>query len=230
MKKYYSNVRLTLFSFLSICVYLYMIGYSFGESIADFRLGFNLGAEHAKMDKQAPEKRSYREVHFLSFKPTKGYMSFPDSIKNTLDGTYVHYRSQEIKVLTKIEGTGSQNTILYTIIKIITSFISTFFIIYLPILFIKTMISLMNEHIFDKKNIRRIRKMGISLIALYLFYFVFSWSSFKVEQSLFRFEDYELVFSPDSDMLWVLLGVVVLLFAEILARGYQLKEEQDLTI
>ena len=46
---------------------------------------------------------------------------------------------------------------------------------------------------------------------------------------VFEFRDYVIQFEQ-ADLIWVLLGVVVLLFAEVLSRGSQLKEEQELTI
>ena len=46
---------------------------------------------------------------------------------------------------------------------------------------------------------------------------------------MFDFADYTIQREP-TDLIWLLLGIVVLLFAEILSKGSKIQEEQDLTI
>ena len=87
----------------------------------------------------------------------------------------------------------------------------------------------MHEVVFDKKNIRYLRKIAVLLIAYYIVDFITNYISYRMNVSLFEFTNYKIMREP-ADMIWLLLGVVLLLFAEILTKGSKIQEEQDLTI
>ena len=87
----------------------------------------------------------------------------------------------------------------------------------------------MHEVVFDKKNIRYLRKIAVLLIAYYIVDFITNYISYRMNVSLFDFIDYKILREP-TDIIWLLLGVVLLLFAEILTKGSKIQEEQDLTI
>ena len=87
----------------------------------------------------------------------------------------------------------------------------------------------MHEVIFDKKNIRYLRKIAVLLIVYYIVDFITNYISYRMNVSLFDFTDYNILREP-GDMIWLLLGIVLLLFAEILTKGSKIQEEQDLTI
>jgi hypothetical protein len=58
---------------------------------------------------------------------------------------------------------------------------------------------------------------------------LYNYLTYKRNCQLFDFNGYTL--KIDSvDPIWLLLGIVVLLIAEIISRGNALKEEQELTI
>ena len=73
------------------------------------------------------------------------------------------------------------------------------------------------------------RCIGVLLLLYYLVSFLQNWVVYSMNIQVFEFRDYIIQFEQ-ADLIWVLLGVVVLLFAEVLSRGSQLKEEQELTI
>ena len=73
------------------------------------------------------------------------------------------------------------------------------------------------------------RCIGVLLLLYYLVSFLQNWVVYSMNIQVFEFRDYVIQFEQ-ADLIWVLLGVVVLLFAEVLSRGSQLKEEQELTI
>ena len=73
------------------------------------------------------------------------------------------------------------------------------------------------------------RYIGVLLMLYYLVSFLQNWVVYSMNIQVFEFRDYVIQFEQ-ADLIWVLLGVVVLLFAEVLSRGSQLKEEQELTI
>lgn len=222
MKKFRSNLKLTILSILAIMAYIFMVGYSFSKEIDDFWMGFNSGISQAEMGTET--------VYYLNLKPKNGHLSFPDSVKNTKHNNCVKYRSHYIKAQTAFDKDTVKTVQGLQTTSFILAFILLIFIIYIPILFFKFIFSLIDEVIFDNKNIKLLRRLGIVLITFYLLYFAFDWCSTLINKSLFGFENYKIAVTSDADFIWVVLGIVVLLFAEILSRGYTIKEEQDLTI
>lgn len=230
MKKFRSNLKLTILSILAIVAYIFMVGYSFSKEIDDFWMGLNAGISQAEMESETAETKQSEEVYYLNLKPKNGHFSFPDSVKNTKNNNFVKYRSHYIKAQTAFDNDTVKTVQGLQTTSFILASILLIFIIYIPILFFKFIFSLIDEIIFDNKNIKLLRRLGIVLITFYLLYFAFDWCSTLINKSLFEFENYKIAVTSDADFIWVVLGIVVLLFAEILSRGYTIKEEQDLTI
>jgi hypothetical protein len=53
---------------------------------------------------------------------------------------------------------------------------------------------------------------------------------YSVSKQLIGFEDYNIAFSMKNEYIFLLFGLITLLFAEILKISHTMKEEQDLTI
>ncbi|VBB47140.1 membrane hypothetical protein [uncultured Paludibacter sp.] len=230
MKKNSYKIRLIILSVLAIMVYVFMIGSSFVKDIDDFFLGMEQGKTNAKMKKEYASDKKIEDVYYLNFLPKHGFKSFPDSMINLKNGDVVRFRSHYVKAKVSFSQTQLDKVKKYKVAENILIVISLFFIFYIPILFFKFVFSLMGEVIFDKRNIKILRKLGISLILFYAVYYAFYWCSFKISQTLFDFSNYKITISLDPQVIWVLLGIVVLLFAEILSKGSRMQEEQDLTI
>lgn len=229
MKATRSNFKLIIFSILAVTAYIFMIVYSFTRDMDDFYLGYDQGANQALFEVgEIPEPP--KEVYYLNLMPKSGHLSFPDSIKNLTTNSYVHFRPHYIKSETTFDTNLTKKIIGYGITQGIISFIIMILLVLIPILFFKFIASLMNEVIFHKKNIRILRHLGYAILTLYAGFFMYEWCSLKVNRILFEFENYKIVFSNDAQFIWVFIGIVILLFAEILSRGCKLKEEQDLTI
>lgn len=169
-------------------------------------------------------------VYFLNFLPKQSFLSFPDSMVNSVNNEIVRFRSHYIKAKVSFNKTQLEKVKKYKIAENILIIISLFFIIYIPILFFKFIFSLMGEVIFNKRNIKILRRLGLSLILFYVAFYAFYWCSFKINETLFDFANYKITTGFDAQIIWVLLGIIVLLFAEILSKGSILQEEQDLTI
>lgn len=230
MKKTHHKLRITALAILAVCAYVFLVGYTFGKEIDDFFLGWNMGKTRAEIDNGVRKEEPLKEVYYLNLKPHAGYLSFPDSMTNLKDNRKVEYRSHYVKALTSFNKDSLKEVRGYEIARITFGVIVFILFLYIPVLFFKFIFSLMDEVVFQKRNIRTLRRLGVSLIALYVLYYAMDWCSLKINQALFSFEHYRISQNTDSDFIWVLLGIVVLLFAEILAKGSTLQEEQELTI
>ncbi|MDO5665714.1 MAG: DUF2975 domain-containing protein [Bacteroidia bacterium] len=229
MKASRSNFKLIALSVLAIIAYGFMIVYTVARDMDDFYTGYDRGSSQAMLENDEIET-PLKDVYYLNLKPKAGHRSFPDSIQNLTTNTYTHFRSHYIKAETAFDSGLTQKIIRYQIAQGVVSFLMMILMFWIPILFFRFIASLMNEIIFDHKNIRMLRRLGFIILTFYAGYFIFEWCSLKMNRILFEFENYKIVFSNDAQFIWVVIGIVVLLFAEILSRGNKLKEEQELTI
>ena len=217
MKTTTTKTKLTALSVLATLAYCLLLFSSFTEGLDDFKLGFQEGYSFKL------------QTYFVDLKAKKSISSFPDSLTNIKTGEKVNIRYNKAQVRAAVIPLPENSIGMFQLIETLISFISIFIVIYIPILFFKLMKTLMHEVVFDKKNIRYLRKIAVLLIAYYIVDFITNYISYRMNVSLFDFIDYKILREP-TDIIWLLLGVVLLLFAEILTKGSKIQEEQDLTI
>jgi len=219
MKVNTAKTKLTLLSILAILAYCLLLLSSIVDGWDDFKLGFKEGF------KDTPKK----EFYFVDMKAKQGFASFPDSIINIKTGDKVNIRYDKAQLKATIVPIHGKSLFIYELIESLLALVIFFIGIYIPVLFFKLMSTLYLEVVFDEKNIRYIQKIGILLLLFYVVYFIFNYISYLVNISLFNFSNYTIQREP-TDIVWILLGIVVLLFAEIVSKGSKIQEEQDLTI
>jgi hypothetical protein len=230
MKKHQKPKRLILLSFFAGIIYLLMIAGYFVSEWDDFQLGYWEGwNSEGTLNTDNRSLCSPGKAYFLYVLPKKGISSFPDKITNLMSNQSIDIRHSEFKAFVPKSATEGKTIILYDLSIGICAFMMLIICFIIPFQFYMFISSIIKEVIFDKDNIGRIRKIGISLIFFYSFYFIFNFLNYLKNCKLFEFSDYSL--KMDSvDAIWLLLGIVVLLIAEIILRGKALKEEQELTI
>jgi hypothetical protein len=217
MKTNSAKTKLTTLSILASLAYCILILNSFTEGWDDFRLGYEEG------------KALKLQTYFVDLKAKESFSSFPDSITNLKTGENVKIRYDKTQVRAAVIPCSGKSVNSYQIIEIFMSFVVIFIVIYIPVLFFKMMKTLRNEVVFDKKNITYMRKIGVLLLLYYVVSLITNYISYQKNVIIFDFADYKIQREP-NDLIWLLLGLVVLLFAEILSKGSKIQEEQDLTI
>jgi len=217
MSLFYSKTKLITLSILATVAYIMMLMSSFAQGWDDFRLGYEQG--------QSLEWKTY----FLDLKPKNGFNSFPDEIVNEISGNKVKFRSDNAQIQLPSKEIDQKISGLYFAAEIILSLLIFFIVIYIPVLFFKLMRSLIKEVVFDKGNIKYLRKIGFSLLLFYVSSLAFNMISYIENKILFDFSNYKIQ-NTETDLIWLLLGIVMLLFSEILSQGSEIKEDQDLTI
>ena len=230
MKFNSANGRLGILSVLAIVIYIVLILSSFVSGVDDFMLGFEEGMKKASsMKEKNISSEKPKTVYFLDLKAEPDFSTFPDSVNNLKENkqTEIRYHKAQAHYV-EFTGTGGQ-VLFYQISQILLSLITLVIITLIPLFFIKLNGRLKKEQVFDQTNIRYMRWIGSLLLLYYLVSFLGNWVVYSMNIQMFEFADYTIQFEQPG-LIWVLLGVVVLLFAEVLSRGYKLKEEQDLTI
>jgi hypothetical protein len=116
--------------------------------------------------------------------------------------------------------------------KIFMSFLAILLLIVLiriPIHFYKLIGLIKKEFIFELESIRLLRWLGLELWIVYFGCLLGICIDHKINCSLFSFSKYEIM-SGSVDPIWLLLGIIAFLIAEIFYKAMVLKEEQELTI
>jgi len=222
--------KLGVLTVLAIIIYIALILSSFFAGIDDFMLGFEEGMKKGSCTKEDKiQTKNLTTVYFLDLKAKPGFSTFPDSIGNMKGNGKIAIRYDKAQAHFDDFSEKGVNSSFYDIFQILLTLLTLVIITLIPVLFIKLNVRLKKEMVFDKRNIKNLRGIGVLLLLYYLVLFLQNWLVYSMNIQMFEFKDYIIQFEQ-ADLIWVLLGVVVLLFAEVLSRGSKLKEEQELTI
>lgn len=215
--------QLKVLSILALIFYFFMVLSTFLGGIDDFKIGYAEGSENAKT-------KSGKMSYYVCIKSKNGVLNFPDTLTNQKTNLPVSLKYNDVALIKADKNIVLDKVITkFQILSGVMMFLIFALVVLFPFYFVKIMMSMKNGVVFVKQNIRWVRKIGELLLMYYAFNFIFDWSQYKINATLFEFKDY-LVVKASTDTIWLLLGIIVLLFAEVLSKGTILKEEQDLTI
>jgi membrane protease YdiL (CAAX protease family) len=156
-----------------------------------------------------------------------GFASFPDSLVNLKNNQTIKAKYAKMSVLVPYSKpeVSAMFFVFITIVVLILLIAS----VRIPIHFYKLIGLIKKEFIFEQKSIRLLRWLGLELLVVYFLSLLGSYFGHQFDCSLFAFSEYELVMES-VDPIWLLLGIVTFLIAEILSKALVIKEEQELTI
>jgi hypothetical protein len=210
--------RVSVLSTLAILAYVFMIVAFFATNHQSFLLGFY----SAKAD------RPIHEVRYVNVQ-APGYDVFPEPILDQKSGITLSKRSRKLEILLPpgFQYPAEAKSLLtgMTTVRIIMFFIP--FI--LPFLFAGVIVAIKEDDIFHYKAIKYTRWIGILLIVWHLGSQVQSYLNFRIDQLILQFSDYQFTWSL-GDATLLVVGLSVLLLAEVFSGAMKIKEEQQLTI
>jgi hypothetical protein len=224
--------RLKIISLTFGVVYVIIAGGVIYNSMADFWLGFQSGFEQGLNSKETKTVSpiSTSGPFFLSLKPVNGLRSFPDTMLNQIDGKLMRAELESLVVeLTNVKELMPQGTVATDIIMFLMAFSILFIILFVPIQTFRVVYSITKDKIFNTDNIRKLRNIGYALLAFFGADFLLNYLHYRIALQIIDIEGYVLRINWDNATL-VLLGLVVLMFAEVLKVSVRMKEEQDLTV
>lgn len=228
MWKYIISKKLMLLTLLAGLTYAFLIVNTFASEWDDWQIAFNtkaLGAEYNKWG-DVIGHQPVESYHF-SIKSKNGFTSFPDSLVNLASNQTIRAKYNEVYVIASPSEPEISKWV--SIIMTLLSFMVLIVSIGIPIHFYKIMSLIKREYIFERKCIYLLRWLGLELLIIYFGVVLLLYLNHQIEYSQFRFSDYELVMES-MDPIWLFLGIVVFLIAEILSKALTIKEEQELTV
>jgi hypothetical protein len=232
------NTRLKIICILFGFAYFFIIGeYIITEEFPSFKAGVKAGWEEGSREANRNLGNSSEEIYdvadneicYLDVVPKAGIYTYPSSFFNTKTGTPfqtdVTYFRAKIENPTIPAGLAVANGF-----SIFLAFIAVFLLIYIPVQAYKVIRSIVKNDIFDINTISRIRRIGYSLIIIFGCLAYHGVVAYFISKHLVALEDYKIVFSLKDDYIFLLFGLIILLFAEILKISHTMKEEVDLTV
>lgn len=150
---------------------------------------------------------------------------FPDSILNAKSGTYVPVAYSNLLV-----SVHAPQSVASALVVGLSGFVLVGLGIWAFVLFIRLIVDVNRSNIFNWKNVRRLRKLGIALLLLFGLSLLSDYLQFCNVKEVFAIQHYSLDMSEMVDITNLILGLSVLIVGEVFAVGLRMQEEQDLTI
>lgn len=215
-----------------LCVIVVLVlSYSVFEAGYYFAVGVKAGVEAGtKSSASMEEQKELINMKYISLLPE--HLSqlgdnglFQDSVYNEKSGKYVpaSFNSMTVSIDTKSAIWGQTAFTLLNLAHIGVC-------IWAIILFVRLVISINKSDIFNWKNVRRLRFLGLALIISFCTALLPAYLTYRSVGEVFSVRGYELDFSDMVNTTTLVLGISTLIVAEVFAIGLKMKEEQDLTI
>jgi len=222
------NKRLKIFGILFAFFYFFIIGEYIIEEIPSFVAGFKEGWNEAGQTKEN-RKINNPETCFLNVVPKMGQYTYPTEFFNLMGENIIKadVSSMVAKAESKILPSWLSITYAFAIFLSLPIFV---LLLYIPVQAYKSIRSIVKDDIFNMKTIIRIRRIGYALLIVFGCMIFTEFIQYLVSKRLIDLRDYDIIFSVKSDYIFLLFGLITLLFAEILKISHTMKEEQDLTI
>lgn len=215
-------------------IVMLVLSYSVLEAGYYFFVGAKLGAEAGMEieEKGAAASADYQQllnVRLIGLVPNAYSRAatklFCDSIYNEKSGEYVpmSYSSVAISIDT-------HTPIWKRVLSYLLIYLHFGVTVWAIVLFVRLIISINKSDIFNWRNVRRLRRLGIALIVSFCCVTGGAYLDLVDVREVFSVSGYELSLSEMMSITNLVLGLCSLIVGEVFAIGLKMKEEQDLTI
>ena len=206
-----------------LCVIVVLVlSYSIFETAYYFVVGVKAGLEAGiESDTSAENQRELINMKYISLLPehlsaTGENGFFQDSVYNEKSGKYVPVDTKS----------AAWSQVTFTLLNLAHICICVWAII----LFVRLVVSINKSDIFNWRNVRRLRFLGLALIISFCTEVLPAYLTYRNVGEVFSVRGYELGLSDMVNTTTLVLGISTLIVAEVFAIGLKMKEEQELTI
>ena len=214
--------RLKLLSRASLITYLLLVLSYIGNSVQDFKMGFEDGYNSSKNSHSI-------STYFIKVNPKGKLFNFPFSIKNETTQELVSFRPSQMTVHLNSEIKKPRIIKTQEAIQMILALALTFIFFYIPFVIHKLIKTLQNGDFFRQENETNFRRTGRIFGITFFITFVTDYIDYNIVESLFSFSDLRIMKESPS-FIWLVCGLLFVIFAEILRNGIALREENELTV
>jgi len=203
--------------------------YLLPEIIQDFKEGYEAGTRRGEIAMESGAKHwstgEERLPLVLMLEPKRGISSASDSLYNAKTGTWIPTTIETIVVECK------QNFSLLQNIGILM--VSIFYMAALVLAltgFVQLLLAINRSHIFEWKNIQRLKRIGTGFILAFGCHFIIQYINYNFTSQHIFLSGYIISLKGLLNSVNLIFGFISLLLAEVFAIGLRLKEQQKLTI
>ena len=204
-------------------VVMLVLSYSVLEQGYYIFLGAKMGAQTGlELGKKGSDIAAYKELMNL-----KVVNLIPSSMESFdfFSRSYVPAAYSSLMV-----SVDSHDSVGKVVAKYLLIYLHLGFSLWAVVLFIRLIISINKSDIFNWRNVRRLRRLGMALVVSFCCTFASSYLDFIGIDTVFSLHGYELSLSELVSTTTLVLGLCSLIVGEVFAIGLKMKEEQDLTI
>ena len=195
-------------------VVMLVLSYSVLEQGYYIFLGAKMGAQTGlELGKKGSDIAAYKELMNLKV------------VYNEKSRSYVPAAYSSLMV-----SVDSHDSVGKVVAKYLLIYLHLGFSLWAVVLFIRLIISINKSDIFNWRNVRRLRRLGMALVVSFCCTFASSYLDFIGIDTVFSLHGYELSLSVLVSTTTLVLGLCSLIVGEVFAIGLKMKEEQDLTI
>lgn len=214
---------------------LLVLGYSVVETAYYMGIGVKAGVKASQEIMESGDKETVENLRQLSGMEYVGLIPrslnqgikklLSDSIYNEKSGEYVPvmYSSMAVSVRTNRSWASSVASGMLGLLTFVA-------IIWAIVLFFKLIVAVNRSRIFNWQNVRRLRRLGLLLVAGFGCSLLSSYLSIYNLREALVLQNYDLSISDLVSTTILVIGLTALIVAEVFAIGLKLQEEQDLTI
>lgn len=212
-------------------VVMLVLSYSVLEQGYYIFLGAKMGAQTGlELGKKGSDIAAYKELMNLKVvnlipSSMESFDFFRDSVYNEKSRSYVPAAYSSLMV-----SVDSHDSVGKVVAKYLLIYLHLGFSLWAVVLFIRLIISINKSDIFNWRNVRRLRRLGMALVVSFCCTFASSYLDFIGIDTVFSLHGYELSLSELVSTTTLVLGLCSLIVGEVFAIGLKMKEEQDLTI
>lgn len=212
-------------------VVMLVLSYSVLEQGYYIFLGAKMGAQTGlELGKKGSDIAAYKELMNLKVvnlipSSMESFDFFRDSVYNEKSRSYVPAAYSSLMV-----SLDSHDSVGKVVAKYLLIYLHLGFSLWAVVLFIRLIISINKSDIFNWRNVRRLRRLGMALVVSFCCTFASSYLDFIGIDTVFSLHGYELSLSELVSTTTLVLGLCSLIVGEVFAIGLKMKEEQDLTI
>lgn len=148
-----------------------------------------------------------------------------DSIYNEKTGKFVPAMYSTMAI-----GIETQESVVSKVLSGLAKLLGIVTVVWAMVLFIKIIVAINRSDIFNWRNVRYLRRLGVLLIISFGCSLLSEYLSLYNLREVLSLPSYDLTLSDMVSTTTLVLGLSALIVAEVFAIGLKMKEEQDLTI
>lgn len=208
-------------------IVLLVLGYSIIEMTYYVGMGIKTGLQRGFNEEVSlQEKKEIANLQLVYLMPENFDGDIlNDSVFNEKSGEYVSASFGQLAV--SVDTKPSVLSRIVTILLVIADYVA---IIWALVLFVRLIIAINRSDIFNWKNVRRLRRLGVMLIVSFGCALSIALLSLYNVKEVFAMSGYSLTMGEMVQITSLVLGLSALIVAEVFAIGLKMKEEQELTI